>query len=85
MQVNDKSTDTRISLLELQIGRMVADMESEKVTRSRVTTEIQHKLDTLKDSFRDAQDKTNRILYMMVGGLMLMEVVLQFIRPLFAR
>lgn len=60
---------------EIQIERLVSDVESEKATRARVNADIYSKLEKIQD----AQEKTNRILYMMLGGLMVLQVILQFV------
>lgn len=66
----------RMARIEVQVERLVSDVESEKSTRSRVNSDIYEKLEKI----RDAQEKTNRILYMMLGGLMVLQVILQFVR-----
>ena len=80
MQVNENSVPVRLSLLELQTARIVSDIESEKGTRARTTHDLYARLDAMKDEFRAAQERTNRILYMMMGGLVVLQVGLQFFK-----
>lgn len=56
------------------MARIIADIESEKGTRARTNEDIYDKLEKI----RDVQDRTNRIIYMMVGGLMVIQIVLTF-------
>lgn len=72
----DLPMPVRMARMEIQIERIVSDVESEKATRARVNSDIYDKLEKI----RDAQEKTNRILYMMLGGLMVLQVVLQLMR-----
>ncbi len=62
--------------IELQMARYTSDIESEKRTRAQVNTDINTKLDKISE----IQDRTNRIVYMMLGGLTVLQVVLQFVR-----
>lgn len=63
--------ETRVAVLEVQVGRIVSDIESEKATRARVNEDIIDKLDKMDT----AQRRTEKILYMGLGAL----AVLQFI------
>ena len=56
--------------------RFVSELESEKGTRSRANADIHVHLDRI----RDMQERTNRILYMMMGGLVVLQVGLQFFK-----
>lgn len=76
MPSSDLPMPVRMARIEVQVERLVSDVESEKSTRSRVNSDIYEKLEKI----RDAQEKTNRILYMMLGGLMVLQVILQFVR-----
>lgn len=74
--------------IELQVARFVSDLESEKDTRARVNSDINAKLDKISDNqersdrvFSEKQEKTNRIVYMMLGGLTVLQIVLQFAKP----
>ena len=62
--------------MEIQMERIVSDIESEKGTRTRINSDIYAKLEKIQD----AQQQTNRILYMMLGGLMVLQIVLQMVR-----
>lgn len=66
----------RMTKAEMQIERLVSDAISEKGTRARVNTDIYAKLEKIQD----AQERTNRILYMMLGGLMVLQIVLQLVK-----
>lgn len=66
--------EAKVSVMEFQIGRIVSDIESEKETRARANEAIHRKL----DSVTEGQNKTNWIVAMGVGGVMVVEVVLQF-------
>lgn len=66
----------RMARMEIQMERIVSDIESEKETRSRVNTDIYAKLDKIQG----AQEQTNRILWMMLGGLMVLQIVLQLVK-----
>ncbi len=59
--------------MEIQMERIVSDIESEKETRARVNSDIYAKLEKIQD----AQQQTNRILYMMLGGLMVLQIGIQ--------
>ena len=76
MQSTDKSPDVRISVLELQVERVKSDFESERLERVRTQGEIYRELEKIGDK----QDGTNRILWMMAGGLVVLQVVLQFVK-----
>lgn len=71
--IADKPIDVRVAVLETQVDRIVSDLESEKGTRARVNIEINDKLDKIDDRGR----KTERIIWMGLGGL----GVLQFVIP----
>jgi len=62
--------------MEIQMERIVSDIESEKGTRARINSDIYAKLEKIQD----AQQQTNRILWMMLGGLMVLQIVLQFFK-----
>lgn len=64
----------RVSLLELQMERIVSDIESEKGTRMRANSEISVELKEI----RDGQRKTDKIIWMMMGGLAVLNVALEF-------
>ena len=72
----EKTLTTRVTVIETQLERIVSDIESEKGTRSRINSEHDRKVDALTT----AQDRTNRILYSMLGGFAVIQVLLQFIR-----
>lgn len=59
--------------MEVQLARMVSDIESEKETRARVHAELNRKMDSIQES----QQSTNKIIAMMLGGLIVIEVVLK--------
>lgn len=67
----------RMLSMELQMARYTSDLESEKSTRARVNSDINAKLDKISEN----QDRTNRIVYMMLGGLTVLQLVLQFVKP----
>lgn len=48
-----------------QLGRIVADAESEKGTRARVNTELDKKFDIIFKTL----NKQNGLLYMILGGI----------------
>lgn len=74
MQPAERSFSDRLTRMETQMARIIADIESEKGTRARTNEDIYDKLEKI----RDVQDRTNRIIYMMVGGLMVIQIVLTF-------
>ncbi len=76
MQVNERSMAERMLAIELQMARFISDVESEKRTRAMVNSDINAKLDKISE----IQDRTNRIVYMMLGGLTVLQVVLQFVK-----
>jgi hypothetical protein len=76
MPPTDLPMPVRMARAEIQIERLVSDVESEKRTRAQVNSDIYDKLEKIQDG----QDKTNRILYMMLGGLMVLQIVLQMVR-----
>lgn len=61
----------KLTQLEAQIDRLVSDAESEKGTRARVNSDFTKRLDTIDEN----QRKLERIIYMGLGGL----AVLQFL------
>lgn len=75
MDVRERPLPDRVFALELQMSRFVSDMESEKGTRARANVDINLKLDDI----RERQNSTNRIVYMMLGGVMVLQVALQFL------
>lgn len=68
------TVEAKLAVMRVQIERMVSDIESEKETRARANEAIHRKL----DSVTEGQNKTNWIVAMGVGGVMVVEVVLQF-------
>lgn len=64
--------EIRIAVLETQMGRIVSDIESEKETRARVNSDI---MIALKEH-SEAQSRTDKILYMGLGGLATLQFVL---------
>lgn len=62
--------------MEIQMERYTSELESEKGTRARANSDIYAKLDKIQD----AQLQTNRILWMMLGGLMVLQIVLQMLK-----
>lgn len=74
MDVRERPLPDRVLTLELQMARFVSDMESEKGTRSRANVDINLKLDDI----REQQNRTNRLVYMMLGGVMVLQVAIQF-------
>lgn len=83
MQVNEQSVPVRLSLLELQTARLVSDQESEKGTRAREHSRFHQELSEIKadqKELRVEQQKMARILYMMGGGLVVLQVGLQFFK-----
>ena len=68
------------------MDRIVSDIESEKATRTRMSVELLRRIDESDDrtaekfdEVRTEQRKSDRILWMILGGL----VLIQFILPLF--
>ena len=83
MQVNENSIPVRISILELQTARLVSDQESEKGTRARENIRFHEELSEIKQvqkELRQEQQKMAKILYMMGGGLVVLQVGLQFFK-----
>lgn len=76
MSASDLPMPVRMARAEIQIERIVSDVESEKSTRARVNSDIYAKLEKIQEN----QQQTNRILWMMLGGLMVLQVVLQLVR-----
>lgn len=70
----DPSLPNRVTRIEIQMERYTAELESEKGARARVNSDIYAKLDRISEK----QDQTNRIIWMMIGGLAVLQVVLQF-------
>lgn len=73
----DPSLPNRVTRIEIQMERYTAELESEKGARARVNSDIYAKLDRISEK----QDQTNRIIWMMIGGLAVLQVVLQFAKP----
>lgn len=71
----DQQLIAEVAVLKTQMMRIVSDIESEKETRARSNADIYKKLEKITEG----QDRTNRILYMMVGGLMALQVALQLL------
>lgn len=76
MSQSDASIQNRVGRLEIQMERYTSELESEKRTRSQVNADIYAKLDRISEK----QDQTNRIIWMMLGGLGVLQVVIQFAR-----
>lgn len=75
MQHSEQQLISEVAVLKTQMMRIVSDIESEKETRARSNADIYNKLEKITEG----QDRTNRILYMMVGGLMALQVALQLL------
>lgn len=83
MQVNEQSVSVRLSLLELQTARLVSDQESEKGSRARENTRFHQELSEIKadqKELRIEQQKMAKILYTICGGLVVLQVGLQFFK-----
>lgn len=65
--------EIRLVKLEAQAARLVSDMESEKDTRARTSSELFLKLDKLDDRFRSIERK----VWMGAGGLVALELILR--------
>jgi len=63
--MSNASTETRLTVLEVQVKRIVSDIESEKGTRSRAGSDLNARLDQIDH----AQRKQERILYIGMGAL----------------
>lgn len=63
----------RLIKLETQVGRLVSDAESEKGTRRRSSEHFEHRLDVIEAG----QHKTDRLVYMGMGGLAVLEIFLR--------
>lgn len=64
--------ETRLAILEMQMGRIVSDIESEKGTRARTNEQLFRE----NKEIRDTQEKHSRMLYMGLGGLMVLQFVI---------
>jgi hypothetical protein len=79
--------DSDIAVLKAQWARIVADIESEKATRARVNHELLQRIDESDDrtaerfdEVRREQRKSDRVLYMILGGLVLIQFILPLLR-----
>ncbi len=77
----------RMMAIEVQMERFLTDIEKEEEAREEATRTLNDKLDRIAENqeranqeFREQQNRTNRIIWMMVGGLTVFQVVLQFIK-----
>lgn len=70
------TVEAKLAVMRVKIERIESDIESEKGTRARANEAIHRKLETIQDT----QSATNKIVSMMMGGLMVLQVVLQFLR-----
>ncbi len=77
----------RMMAIEVQMERFLTDIEREEEARELATRTLSDKLDRMAENqeranqeFREQQNRTNRIIWMMVGGLTVFQVVLQFIK-----
>lgn len=62
----------KLTQLEAQVDRLVSDAISEKGTRARVNSEFSRRLDTIDQN----QRKLERIIYMGLGGLGVLQFLL---------
>jgi hypothetical protein len=77
---HDDSLFVKVARMEMQLLRYSSDLESEKRTRSDANSDLRRLVESLRNEFREAQEKTNRILYMLIGGLTALQLVLQFVK-----
>lgn len=63
----------KITQMEAQLERLTSDQESEKGTRARVNTEFSRRLDQIDAN----QRKLERIIYMGLGGLAVLQFLLK--------
>jgi hypothetical protein len=77
---SDDSIAVKVARMEMQLLRYSSDLESEKRTRADTNSDLTRRMESLRNEFREAQEKTNRILYMLIGGLTALQVVLQFVK-----
>jgi hypothetical protein len=76
MNQSEASIQSRVTRIEMQMERYTSELESEKATRARVNSDVYAKLDRISEK----QDQTNRIIWMMLGGLGVLQIVIQFVR-----
>lgn len=79
--------ERRVSKIEVQMERFIADIESEKGTRARVNGEITTRLSHIEDKqdqrgekFDDRMRKLEVRVAMFMGGLAAIEIALKFIK-----
>lgn len=76
-EIAAKPLETRVTVLEVQFGRIVSDIESEKETRARANSALQDNVDSL----RNDQLKNAKVTWILIGGLIVINVLLPFILP----
>lgn len=71
-----KEFSERVAVVETKIDRVIADMEEDRAHAAHSNVEVIGRIDRIDT----AQRKTDRIIYMGLGGLALLQVVLQLPR-----
>jgi hypothetical protein len=78
--------EAELAVLKSQVDRIVSDIESEKATRARVNNELLRRIDESDDrtaekieEVKHDQRKSDRILYMILGGLAVIQFASAFL------
>lgn len=71
-----KDDYSRLDLIELRLGRIESDIESEKGTRLRSNNHIDGRFDKIEDM----QRRSDRIVYGLLGLLSAVELVLRIVK-----
>jgi hypothetical protein len=66
------SVEGRLVKLEVQVGRFIADIESEKGTRQRVSVHMNGVIKTVHEEIKELQ----RMVWKAVGGLIVIQALI---------
>ncbi len=77
------SDHDRVVRLETQMARVLSDIDSEKGTRGRINDDFRRELEAIREGQtqyakenRSEQEKTNKIVWMGLGGIATLQIVL---------
>jgi vesicle coat complex subunit len=81
-----ESNEVELAILRAEVKRIISDIESEKATRARANMELLRRIDESDDrtaekleEVRQDQRKSDRILYMILGGLAVIQFATAFL------
>jgi hypothetical protein len=74
IRAHKKDMESRVTILEVQVGRLTSDVESEKATRARSNADLIARFDKLDDRLRISE----KWIAMGAGAIALLQIISWF-------